>query len=247
MDHPLQFGVERDQKWYRAVAPRRDLRDVFRQQRAVGLGREIGGEFGRQLVRIGEGKFLGVGLDEKIEGIDDREFGGEIDLDLEFLDRLGKDVAREPVAVRVLLPIDEVVGRRDLERIARHPRAAMGRRTQSDRLRAERDRPVVAVTGDVMQADENRQRERLSRGDALACLQGAGRATIWRRRRLACQWRVARTRRTCPIAWRSASGVIKGWAHGVRETPPIATFNAGLASKHAALASTSGLRQKGRR
>ncbi len=100
MDHPLQFGVERDQKRNRPSAPRRDLLEIFRQQRAAGLGREIGGEFGRELIRIGERKFFGVGLDEKVEGIDDREFGRQIDLDLEFLDRLGKDVAREPVAVR---------------------------------------------------------------------------------------------------------------------------------------------------
>ena len=175
MDHPLQFGVERDQKWYRAVAPRRGLRDVFRQQRAGGLGREIGGQFGRQLVRIGERKLLGVGLDEKIEGIDDREFGRQIDLDLEFLDRLGEDVAREPVAVRVRPPIDGLVGRRDVERVAaRHPRAAMGRRTQSDRLGAERDRTVVAVTGDVIPSDQIAKGIPFDRG--RACLPARARA-----------------------------------------------------------------------
>jgi len=157
MDHPLQFGVERDQKRNRPSVPRRELLEVFRQQRAAGLGREIGGELDREFIRIGVRKFFGIGLDEKIEGIDDREFGRQIDLDLEFLDRLGKDIAREPVAVRILLPIDEVFGRRDLERIARHPGAAVGGGAQPDRLRPQRDRPIIGIAGDVMQADEYRQ------------------------------------------------------------------------------------------
>ena len=186
MDHVLQFGVERDQKRDGPVALGRDLLEVLLQQRGFGLGREIGGEFGRQLLRIGEGKFLGVGLDEEVEGIDDREFGGEIDLDLELLDQLGKHVARQPVAVRVLLPIDEVIGRRDLERIARHPRAAVGRRTQPDRLRPQRDRPVVEVAGDVMQADENRQTRPLAQTEALV-LARRGPPANWRRPRRACQ------------------------------------------------------------
>ncbi len=187
MDHPLQLGVERDQERDRPAAPRRDLGEIFRQQRAGGFRREIGGELGRQFVRIGEGKFLGVGLDEKVEGIDDRELGGQVDLDLEFLDRLGKDVARQPVAVRVLLPIDEVIGRRDLERIARHPGAAVRRRTQPDRLGPQRDRPIVGVAGDVVEADENRQGIAFRDGRRRPHVQGAGRGAIWRQRRLACQ------------------------------------------------------------
>ena len=87
---------------------------------------------------------------------------------LNSVDLLGKHEARQPVAVRVLLPVDEMLGRRDLERIARDPRAAMRRRPQPDRLRPERDRPVVGVAGDVMQADENRQK-RAPCPDGSAC------------------------------------------------------------------------------
>ena len=126
MDHVLQFGVEGDQKRNRPSALRRDLVEILIQQRRFGFRKEIGGEFGRQLLRIGERKFLRVGLDEEVERVDHRELGGQIDLDLEGLDRLGKYVARQPIAVRVLLPIDEVVFGFDLERIARHFGAAMG-------------------------------------------------------------------------------------------------------------------------
>ena len=43
---------------------------------------------------------------KKIERIDDRHFGDEIDLDAKFICRLGKYQAREIIGLWVLLPID---------------------------------------------------------------------------------------------------------------------------------------------
>src|SRR5690606_2230120 len=60
------------------------------------------------------------------------------------------------VALRVLLPVDEVLARPDLQRIRKDARAAVRRRAQAHHLRAEVDRAVVAVMRDVLQCDMNR-------------------------------------------------------------------------------------------
>ena len=57
-------------------------------------------------------------LDEEVERIEDRHVGDEIDLDLELGRRLREDEARQPIAVRILLPVHEMIGRGDLQRIA---------------------------------------------------------------------------------------------------------------------------------
>ena len=54
--------------------------------------------------------------------------GGEVDLDLELGHRLGKDMPALPVAVGVLLQVDEVFFRKDLERVAQHLGLGMWRR-----------------------------------------------------------------------------------------------------------------------
>ena len=76
--------------------------------------------------------------------------------------RLGKHEARQPVAVRVLLPVHEMLGRRHLQRIAADRGAGMRRRPQADDLRPERDRPVVPIARDVLQTDQDRHIDRAS-------------------------------------------------------------------------------------
>ena len=63
--------------------------------------------------------------------------------------------AREVVSLRILLPVDEVLGRRDLQRIGKDARAAMGRGPQADDLWPERHEPVVAIVRDVIERDMN--------------------------------------------------------------------------------------------
>ena len=84
----------------------------------AGQAHEIGREVGLQFGLVGEGEGIGVGLDEEVEGIDHRQFGDEIDLDLELGRLLRKDEAGQPVALRVLLPVHEVLLRQHLQRIA---------------------------------------------------------------------------------------------------------------------------------
>ena len=116
-------------------------------------------EVGLQLVRqdgvIGEGKFLGRVLDEEVEGVDRRQVGGEFDLDLELVGLFRENEPGLKIALRVLLPIEEVFLRRDLERVIEDRRPAMDGGTQAHDLRPERNRLGVAVMGDVAESGVN--------------------------------------------------------------------------------------------
>ena len=61
----------------------------------------------------------------------------------------------QEIAVRILLPILEMLGRLDRERIAQDRRATMRGRAQSDSLRREGHRTVVIVTGFMVQRNSN--------------------------------------------------------------------------------------------
>ncbi len=122
------------------------------------FGFDIGRDLGPGLGVIGEREGLGTGLDEEVERVDHRHLGREIDLDPELFGLVREDEAGQPVAVRILLPIDEMMGRRDLQRIARHFGPAMRGRAEPDHLRAERHRTVVAIVGDVIDRGAHRHR-----------------------------------------------------------------------------------------
>ena len=96
---------------------------------------------------------LGFGFEEEVERIDGRHVGHEIDRDVEMRDALGEHHAGEVVALRVLLPVDEVRLGFDDQRIGQDRRAGVRRRAQADGLRAERDQPVVAVGRAMGQRD----------------------------------------------------------------------------------------------
>ena len=101
-------------------------------------------QFLEQGIRIFEGKRFGVFFDEEIEGIDDRHVGHQVDRHLQLRGLVREHQPRQPVAERILLPVDEML-RRDRERIAVDRRAAMRRRTQSDFVRRQIDRTIEAV------------------------------------------------------------------------------------------------------
>ena len=113
-------------------------------------------QFLGQCRRIGERELLGIGLDEEVEGIDDGEVRREVDQHLELLGRLGEHQPGEPVAVGILLPVEEVARRLDVERIAQHRRAAVRGRPQADLVRREAYPPVEAIGGAVVQRDPYR-------------------------------------------------------------------------------------------
>ena len=105
---------------------------------------------------VSERECFREGLDEEVERIDDRHVGDEIDGDDEFAGLFRKYEAREPVAVRILQPVHEMLRRRHLERIAQYAGAAMRRRPQPDDLRTETDRAVVLIARGVVEADQDR-------------------------------------------------------------------------------------------
>ncbi len=55
-----------------------------------------------------KGNSLAAVLDEEVERIDRRHVGGELDLDLELVGLLRENEPRLEVALRVLLPVDEM-------------------------------------------------------------------------------------------------------------------------------------------
>ena len=157
-DLARQAGVDVDQEVDRAARLARDRVEEGLHPGRGGRVIEIGGDLGARLGVVGEGEDLGGGLDEEVERVDHRHLGGQVDLDAQVVGLLREDEAGEPVAVRVLLPVDEVAGRADLQRIARDLGAAVGRRPQADHLRAQRDGPVVAIIGDVIDRGAHRHR-----------------------------------------------------------------------------------------
>src|SRR6185369_3430333 len=76
-----------------------------------------------------------------------------------FPRRLVEDESSEVIAVGVLLPIQEQVCRRDLQRITDDRRPAMRRGPKAHHLRQKRDGTVIAVFRLVMKRDADRHRE----------------------------------------------------------------------------------------
>ena len=125
------------------------------QQGPGRLGSNIGGNVLGQRVGIAERRRLGIVLDEEIERIIDRQFGDQIDGDGKLIGLFGKHQPRQPIAMRVLLPVHKVVFRRHLERIGRNRGAAMRGGAQANDLRTERHRTIIGVAGRMMQFGMN--------------------------------------------------------------------------------------------
>ena len=94
---------------------------------------------------------IGVAFHEKIEGIHHRHVGHQIDGDFQFARFLRKHEACDVIAENILLPVDEVLVRLDVERVRKYRRTAVRRRTQPYLMRGQGDQTVVAVTRLVMQ------------------------------------------------------------------------------------------------
>ena len=65
-------------------------------------------------VFVGERKRFGLRLEEEVERVVDRHLGDEIDLEPELTDPLGEGQSRQIVALRILLPVDEMRAWRNL-------------------------------------------------------------------------------------------------------------------------------------
>jgi hypothetical protein len=128
---------------YAATGRRRNFHEIRRQLAALG-----------RLVL--ERRLLRVGREEEIEGIVDRHLGDQVDLDAQLARLVGKHQTREIVRLRILLPVDEVIGRRHAQRIAQYAGTAMRRRPQPHDLRAQAHETIVAIMGQVIERNMDR-------------------------------------------------------------------------------------------
>ena len=155
-DLPRQPRIQADHEVDGAGAFARDGREKGLEIRADRLGLHVDREVVADVLGVVEGPVLGGILDEEVEGVVDRHVGDEVDLDLQLGDRLGKDEARQPVTVWILLVVHEVVGGRDLQGVREHAGARMRRGAEADDLRPEHHRAIVAVVGQVVDAGLDR-------------------------------------------------------------------------------------------
>jgi hypothetical protein len=81
-----------------------------------------------------------------------------------MIDRIGEDNARLPIAVRVLLPIQEVVFRTDFQGVIGDTGTAVRSRPEADDLGPQTDRAGVVVPGDVVQCGRDHDEDSAARG-----------------------------------------------------------------------------------
>ena len=152
----LQLLVDADQEVDGALLAQVHRLQVGRKQGRGRIGDQIGGELDLEFLVVLERELLGIGFQEEVEGVVHRHFHDQIHRDLEFTGFLWKHQACLVVGERVLLPVDEMPGRFDLERIRDHARAAVRSRPQPDHLWPERHQAVVFVVGHMVQGGVDR-------------------------------------------------------------------------------------------
>ena len=150
-DVVLQFLVDAHQEVDGALRLAIDLAEVVAQQRRVRLGGQVGRQFLRHQRVVLEREILGAGFEEEIERVVDRHFHHQVDRHLEPGGLLRENQPRLVIGEGVLLPVDEMLRRLDLERIGDDGAARMRGGPQTHHLGAQLHRPVVAVVGDVVQ------------------------------------------------------------------------------------------------
>ena len=121
-------------------------------QRGHWFGHEIGREFFLELWLIGKGKFLGRRLQKVVKRVVHRHLHHEINRDLEFFCFVGKHQPGLVIGKRVLLPVDEMPFRFNLQGIRNYFAAAVRRGSQSHHLRPQIDQAVVGVVRDMVES-----------------------------------------------------------------------------------------------
>ena len=149
----LQSLVELDQEVAGLALLARDAVEVLLERRCRGRLDHVRCQLMRQRRFVLERKILRRRLEKEVERVEHRHLGHEVDLDAERRGLVGEHQPREVVRLRVLLPVDEMLFGLDPHRVAQDAGSRMRRRAQAHDLRAEGDRPVVAVVGHVVERD----------------------------------------------------------------------------------------------
>ena len=156
LDVMREMAIELDDEVDRACLRAVELVEESLKKGTGRLRRPVDDEVRPQVLAIVERPVLGVLLDEEVERIIHGHVGDDVDLDLELGDEFRKDVAGEPIAVRVLLVVHEMPGRRHFERMGDDAGAAVRRGAEPDDLRTERNGPVIFVMRQVMDCGSDR-------------------------------------------------------------------------------------------
>ena len=90
---------------------------------------------------------------ELIERVDGDHLRHHVHLDGQLAGFFFKHVAGDEIAERVLLPVDEMIGRSDIQRIVVQRCPGMGRRTQSNLVRCQGYQSIEQVIGFVVDGD----------------------------------------------------------------------------------------------
>ena len=152
-DVPLQAAIDVEQKRYGLLLAAVDGGHPIEQARAAFPDLEVRRQVARQLLVVAEREVLGVGLEKEVERVDHRHVGDQSDRDGQLAGALREHQARQVVAEGILLPVQKVLARLDLQRVGVDRRAAMRRRPQADDVREQRHRAVVAVARAMGQGD----------------------------------------------------------------------------------------------
>ena len=112
-------------------------------------------EVERELRFVDERERLRRFLDEEVERVDHGQVGDEVDRDVEHLRRLREHEPGHEVAERILLPVDEVLARRDAQAVRQNRCPAVRRGTQPDHLRMDLNSAVETVCRAMFDADVN--------------------------------------------------------------------------------------------
>ena len=143
--------VHRHQKVNAAALTQVDAGQAGLEALARRLSRQVGGQLLRQQGLILERVMVCAGLQKEVKRVVDRHLHHQVHRHFELAGRFGENQPSLVVGKRVLLPVDEVPGRLDLERVRDDFAAAMRRRAQPDHLWPKVNGLVVAVMGGVGQ------------------------------------------------------------------------------------------------
>jgi hypothetical protein len=89
-------------------------------------------------------------FEEEIEGIDHRHFGDQINLDTQFPGFFREDQTGQIVALRILLPVDEMFLGANLQGVRKDSRSGMRTGAQPDDLCAQIDQAIIGIMRNVI-------------------------------------------------------------------------------------------------